>query len=139
MKAKKKKWAPVVLIAAIALLCAAVYFSNPQLRVKTFVSLHKQKLEQGIEANLGVPANIGVDVFNTWSGEHSMTEFILFTWGDTYYGCYYSPDDVPLAFQNTKVKLTQDGHAYWTWKAGGDNHGATSKIADRWYYFEASF
>jgi len=76
---------------------------------------------------------------NSWDAEHPMTEFLIMTWGDTYYGCYYSPDGVPLAFQNTDVELVQNGHDYWEWSAEGDNRGATSLILDNWYYFEASF
>lgn len=68
-----------------------------------------------------------------------MTEFVIMSWGNTYYGCYYSPDNVPLAFQNTDVELTQNGHNYWEWSAEGDNHGETSKIMDCWYFFKASF
>lgn len=68
-----------------------------------------------------------------------MLEFILFTRGDTYYGCYYSYDNVPLAFQNTEAELTQNGHDYWDWSAENGSHGFTSKISDHWYYFEAAF
>ena len=55
-----------------------------------------------------------------------------------YHGFYYSPDDVPLAFQNTAVPLeeTADG---WTWRAEGDNRGFTRRLAPGWYYFEAYF
>ena len=52
---------------------------------------------------------------------------------------YYSPDDVPLSFQNCNIALIGDGKGGWTWSAEGDNHGRTKKIFDKWYYFEASF
>ena len=80
----------------------------------------------------------GYKYANTWEGEHAMVEFLISTRGDTYYGCYYSPDDVPLAFQNTVADLTQCGHDSWKWSAEGDNAGKTMKIMDHWYYFEAS-
>ena len=93
--------------------------------------------------NAGVPADdavlFGYKYVNTWEGEHSMVEFLITTRGDTYYGCYYSPDDVPLAFQNTAAELTLCGHDSWKWSADGDNAGKTMKIMDHWYYFEASF
>jgi len=92
--------------------------------------------------NAGVPADnavlFGYECVNTWEGEHTMVEFLITARGDTYYGCYYSPDDVPLAFQNTDAKLTQCGHDSWKWSADGDNAGKTIKIMDHWYYFEAS-
>ncbi len=90
-------------------------------------------------AGEGIPANLGIRSFNQWTGEHEMVEFTLFAFGDTYYGCYYSPDGVPLGFQNTQQELILDGDGSWTWQAEGDNHGLTRLISDRWYYFEASF
>ena len=137
MKRRRVKWTAILIVIAIALSGILAYSVSPRLRVKTFVSLHKQALEERIDAGLGIPANIGIDYFNTWNGKNRMTEFILFIWGNTYYGCYYSPDDVPLAFQNTDTELTQNGHDCWVWKVEG-KHGATQKISDRWYYFEAS-
>ena len=69
-----------------------------------------------------------------------MVEYILISNGNTYRGFYYSPDDVPLAFQNTETILYQeDGSNRWTWSSEGDNHGETYKIDDGWYYFSASF
>jgi len=40
---------------------------------------------------------------SAWEGEHSVVEFLITIRGGTYYGCYYLPDDVPLAFQNTEA------------------------------------
>lgn len=70
-----------------------------------------------------------------------MYEFLLgFGIGDKqYWGVYYSPDDVPLSFQNTDVPLSPNGDGIWTWQTEEDNHGTTKKITDKWYYFEASF
>ena len=142
---KKRKW----IIVAIAVLIVAVgcVYSIPKLRVNLFVHSYHELFEESLAdsdaIHIGVPAEdavlLGYDAVNGWKGDHPMVEFVIMSYGDTYYGCYYSPDDVPLAFQNTDVELTQDGHAYWDWEAEGDNHGSTSKIMERWYYFEASF
>ena len=71
-------------------------------------------------------------------GEHEMVEYTVATAGSTYYGFYYSPDDVPLAFQNTDTPLTEaDGG--WVWQAEGDNHGRTYRLKEDWFYFEAEF
>jgi len=143
MKKKKR-----ILIVALILVVAAIgILSNPKVRTNLFVRLYHEQIEEGLRVNAGVPADdvviFGYESVNTWEGEHSMTEFLIgsfgFGSGSTYYGCYYSPDDVPLAFHNTDVELTQDGHEYWEWQADGDNHGSTSKIMDYWYYFEAEF
>lgn len=138
---KNRKWIWIVL--AVILVAGVLIISNPQIRTNLFVRLYHDDIEEGLRMNAGVPADdvvlFGYQYVNTWEGEHSMVEFLISSRGDTYYGCYYSPDDVPLAFQNIDTKLTQDGHDYWEWKAEGDNHGSTSKIMDHWYYFEASF
>lgn len=118
-------------------------YSIPKLRVSLFVHSYHELIEAGLAAGNGVPADdavlFGYDYVNSWEGTHPMTEFVIMSYGDTYYGCYYSPDDVPLAFQNTDVEVTQGGHNYWEWEAEGDNHGSTSKIMEHWYFFKASF
>jgi len=140
MKRLKYKWPVLVLII---LFLAAGYFANPFLRVKTFLYFHHGKLEDSLLTYNSVPSIPGIDYHNTWEGEHTMTEYILFQTGfgsgSKYYGCYYSWDDVPLAFQNTPAKLIQNGHQYWEWKGEGDNRGATQRILPNWFYFEASF
>lgn len=138
---KKRKWIWIVL--AVVLAVALIAVNNPQIRTNLFVRLYHVQIEEGLKMHAGVPADdatlFGYDAVNTWEGEHSMVEFVITSRGDTYYGCYYSPDDVPLAFQNTQADLTQCGHDSWKWSADGDNHGKTIKIMDHWYYFEASF
>ena len=142
---KKKK---IIIMVAVTLVCillvsAISIYTVPKLRVSLFVHFYHDLIEDSLAAGHGVPADdamlLGYDTVNTWDGDHTMTEFVIMSWGNTYYGCYYSPDDVPLAFQNTDVELTQDGHDYWVWKADGDNHGSTSKIMEHWYFFKASF
>lgn len=138
MKQRTRKILSLLLI--LILLFGSIWFTNPQLHVRLFVFLNKERIESAYEAGLGVPGNLwDVDIHNTWEGDHDMLELILFSHGDTYYGCYYSPDDVPLAFQNTANELTQCGHDAWKWKAEGDNQGKTIRISGHWYYFEASF
>ena len=94
---------------------------------------------------LKIVRNISLKIYwrkvDVWSGEHTMYEFLLGTgMGDTqYWGVYYSPDDVPLPYQNTDVSLIADDDGSWTWQTDGDNHGTTKKIIEKWYYFEASF
>ena len=138
---KKRKWIIAIIIVLIVAL-GSVY-SIPKLRVSLFVHSYHEQIEEALAAGNGVPADdavlLGYDYVNSWEGAHPMTEFVIMTYGDTYYGCYYSPDDVPLAFQNADVEVTQDGHDYWEWEAEGDNHGSTSKIMEQGYFFKASF
>lgn len=136
---KKKRTIKIIAVsfACILLLSVISIYTIPKFRITLYVHLYHDSMERSLNAEIQAPiGNVNV---NTWEGAHPMTEFMVMSYGDTYYGYYYSPDDVPLAFQNTDTKLTQDGHDYWVWQAEGDNHGATSKIMDHWYYFEASF
>ena len=131
-----------VLVCALLLSGLSIY-SVPQLRVSLFVNTYHTLIEDGLKAGNGVPADdaviLGYEAVNSWERTHPMTEFIIMSWGNRYYGCYYSPDDVPLAFQNTDVELTSKEENRWTWNADGDNYGETTKIKDRWYFFKASF
>lgn len=137
MKKKHIVKITTIALACLILISAVGIYAIPKLRITLYVHLYHNSMEKALNAENQAPiGNINV---NTWEGTHSMTEYIVMSFGDTYYGYYYSPDDVPLAFQNFDTKLTQDGHDYWVWQADGDNHGATSKIIDHWYYFEASF
>ena len=142
---KKKKTIKIVVASLVCILIvSSICISTvPKLRTNLFVHLYHELIEDGLTVGNGVPADdavlLGYDMVNSWDGDHTMTEFVIMSWGNTYYGCYYSPDDVPLAFQNTDVELTQDGHDYWEWRADGDNHGSTSKIMEHWYFFKASF
>ena len=143
MKPLRKK--PFIILAVIAIaLVGITKLSDPMLRARTFVAVYGDRIEAECADGLKEPENVpAMDINLYLKGEHRMIEFMLGGRGlvpsSTYYGCYYSPDDVPLAFQDMDVKLTQDGHDYWVWTEQGDNHGATAKIRDKWYYYEASF
>ena len=110
---KKRKWLWIGLIVIIVV--SVLVMGNPQIRTNLFVRLYHEDIEEGLRLNAGVPADdavlLGYESVNAWPGEHSMVEFMISGFGlgsaTSYYGCYYSPDDVPLAFQNMDVKLTQ--------------------------------
>jgi len=140
---KKRIKVSLAALACILLLSIINIYSIPKLRVALFVNTYHVLIEEGLKAGHGVPADdavlFGYDAVNSWDGIHHMTEFIIMSLGNTYYGCYYSPDDVPLAFQNTDAELTQNDNNHWEWQAEGDNHGSTSRIMEHWYFFEASF
>lgn len=134
---KKIKW--IFLIVLFIGIGTVVYFSTPRNRAKLFVKIHAEEIESALQNGHGIPGHLGELIFNTWEGEHDMLEFVLTTKGNTYYGVYYSYDDVPIAFQNMEAELIQNGHEYWEWHGEGDNRGSTLRIEDYWYYFEASF
>ena len=109
-------------------------------RAEQFVEEHADTLEPLLDADAPLPVLPGVVTCSSWDAEHPMDEFLFgFQLGVPYSGCYYSPDDVPLSFQNASPDLKQDGENRWSWQGRGDNHGATVKLRDKWYYFEAWF
>lgn len=140
---KKNAKIGIVTVICILLLAVAMIYAIPKVRVTLFVNTYHELFENAFAAGQGFPHGdavlFGYDYVNHWNGAHPMTEFIIMTYGSTYYGCYYSPDDVPLAFQNTDAELIESGQNLWKWTAEGDNHGETSRILAQWYFFKASF
>lgn len=117
---KFKKRLPGIVLG-IFLAAVLITTSIPKVRTTLFVKLYHDDIEQSLIQGMGVPADdavlFGYKYVNTWKKEHSMTEFLISASGfgseTTYYGCYYSYDDVPLAFQNLDTVLVQDGNS-WT-------------------------
>lgn len=139
---KKNVRAAALAIACVLVLSVIGVYAVPKLRVTLFVELYHEQFEEGYADGQGVPAEdavlLGYKSLNEWC-DGRMMELIILSRGDSYYGCYYSPDDVPFAFQGTKAELAETEEGRWTWAAEGDNHGETSKIMDGWYFFRASF
>ena len=132
MKKSKNKYVIRGLVVAV-ILCITAIFIYPKGRVERFVSKNKESVEHSIENGLGLSIEGSWQYFKTWEGEHSMSEFIICSWGETYYGCYYSPDDVPLPFHNGPEELIPDGEDSWTWLTQNGKTGKTSKLTDKWY------
>lgn len=134
----------VALVAVVALTGFISMTLNAQRRIFSMVKerqiVYEQAAHQLLEDGEVVEVE-DIEAMYVFSGDHEMVEFVID--GDwiippaQYYGFYYSPDDVPLAFQNVKVPLTEYKENEWEWKEEGDNHGVTKKITEGWYYFEA--
>lgn len=98
----KKKGTRLIIATVISVVFLATVFSyaSPKLRASLFVRAYHDLIEESLAAGNGVPADdavlFGYKYVNSWDAEHPMTEFLIMSWGDTYFGCYYSPDDVPL-------------------------------------------
>jgi hypothetical protein len=131
-----------VLCLAAALFWLAAGWFAPERRVTRYVEAHQAELQTSMDRYFeqGQPLSYGVGILaaNDWPGRHPMVEYILFTIGSDYYGFYYSPEDVPLAFQNDAVSLTElaDG---WQWQGEGESRGFTRRFSPRWFCFKAHF
>ena len=134
----------VGLVALVAIVGVASMALDAQRRIFSMVKQRQVVYEQAAHQLLedGEVLEIeDIESMYVFEGEHNMVEFMVD--GDgmippaQYYGFYYSPDDVPLPFQNVKVPLTEYKENEWEWTDEGDNRGITKKITECWYYFEA--
>lgn len=136
MKKSNIIFTTVMILLTVMCIAISALSLNPKFRVSLFVFFNGERLERAIESGEGVPIIGGVDAMNFWGG--GMDEFILFTIGSRYYGCYYSHSGEPFAFQGVSAELVKTGENLWEWRLDG-NHGETSRICGNWYYFEAIF
>ena len=129
----------MVLVFAVLIL-SAWYFS-PEEKAARFAKNSASSFCELIENAQPLPSNFNGAKVDVWNEKHAMYQFTLgYGIGDTqYFGVYYSPDNVPLPFQNADIPLVSHDKKGWVWRSEGDNYGATNKITDKWYYFEASF
>ena len=111
-------------------------FSMVKERSVVYEQVARQLLEDGEVREVE-----DIESMYVFVGKHNMVEFMIDEDGlippAQYFGFYYSPDDVPLAFQNVDVPLNEYKENEWEWSEEHDNHGITKKITECWYYFEA--
>ena len=141
MKKRPAVPAAAIVLLAAALIAAAVWANAPERRAARFAEKNGAAFAALAASGQALPAEYGGAKVRTWGGAHVQVDFVLgYGIGDRqYWGAYYSPDDVPLPFQNADVPLTPNGDGCWTWQGEGDNRGTTKKISENWYYFEAGF
>ena len=133
----KKKVFTVSILGLVAVLGLLAWRNTPYKQAVRFIQQNGPELTRLIDSGQPLPLDLGWQFYNCWDGEHPMTEFILSAHDGTYYGVYYSPDDVPLSFQNSGAALENAPEGGWQWKGKGVSHGTTQKIEDGWYYFTA--
>ncbi|MBE5880372.1 MAG: hypothetical protein E7288_10435 [Lachnospiraceae bacterium] len=148
MRKIKKKTVIKILIVVGAILFLK-WYSNPERRIFAMVERNLEKYEiaaqqmlSGEIAASGVEAP-GVRDVDVIMGEHIVVDFFVTGYGlapsGGYYGFYYSPEDLPMMYMDEMAKLTEYEPDAWTWQGVGDNDGVIKKIADCWYYYEATF
>ena len=120
-------------------------------RVRDFVLTNQVQLEEiagdCLAGKSFQPSYQGVRVDGVFSGADPATDRIVqFCYtgfglvpSSTYYGFYYSPENVPVSFQNTGLPLTTCEDGTWQWSDGTDNGGVTKSIGNGWFYYQAWF
>ena len=144
MKKRKKFLLGMVII--ICVFAVLKWANQPERKIFSMVKKNQTTYEQAAEAVLRgeeKPEVEGVSQIHLRVGEHTMVDFFVSGFGitpsSTYYGFYYSPEDLALPYLEERVVLTEYEEDAWSWQGSGDNRGVTKKIADCWYYYEASF
>lgn len=135
----------VVVLVVAAVILGWVFKDNI---IRSYVSLGREKLEsyttQLLESSEKLEGSYGI--FKTacypWKG---MVEFYTGGLGlapsATYKGFYYSADNTHKVFgaaDGEEIVMEVDGDRA-TWTDGTDNHGSSVRIAEKWFWFEASF
>ncbi len=140
MSKSARTWIAMILLGSLVGLSAAQ--CSPDRRVRRYVEAHRDALQAAADLHFEQGEHLSYSgeflAVNDWPGRHPMVEYLLFTTGPGYYGFYYSPDDVPLSFQNTDCLLSETATG-WQWQSESGNHGSTRRISPCWYYFEAFF
>lgn len=145
-----KKWNKIIIAAILIILAiyAVKYISNPERRIKYFINQNNEELVTIAEAYLNSDATIkntykSVEVEQVFRGNNDIVQFYYGGAGivpsSKYYGFYYSPDDVPTAYQNANCRLSAVSDDEWEWSDGTDNGGRTIRIMKNWFYYEAWF
>lgn len=143
---RSKKISIIVFLVVMAIYTGKVIF-NPESKIKYFVRHNHEDLVTIAEDYLSSMTTIkkykSVEVERIFKGKNDIVQFYYCGIGiapaSQYYGFYYSPDDMPTAYQNADYKLFPISDEEWEWSDGTDNGGRTSRIMKNWFYYEAWF
>lgn len=174
-KASRKRYRK---IAAVAVSIGIVLFFllrqfNYEKRAERLVMRYEAKLttiaEEYLAADAGTKQKMLEKQQISWHGAklsglfpETVVAFYLGGFGlapsSTYYGFYYSPDDIPVGtgegtlheIRSEKVEdvkhdnteqdnLETEKGDHWEWQGYGDNGGEIVKIKAHWYYYKCWF
>jgi len=140
---KKKK---IILLTFISVIVLAVMFQDTL--IKSYVSLCNKPLEV-YAVNMLDGAEKQTDRYGIWKTssypEDNMVQFWTGAFGlapsSTYKGFYYSKDNTHKVFSaaDSSIAPLEINGDHATWTDGTDNHGSSTRIIDKWFWFEASF
>ena len=144
MKRSRKFFIGIVFI--IGAFMVLKWVNQPERKIFSMVQKNQTAYVMAAESVLRgekKPEVEGVSQIHLRVGEHTIVDFFVSGFGiapaSTYYGFYYSLEDLALPYLEERAILTEYEEDAWSWQGSGDNKGVTKKIADCWYYYEASF
>ncbi len=140
----KKKTIFIYFVVAM-ILCSLIFKDNI---IRSYVSVCHNELEnyaeQMLDNTISTSGKYGLWKTSAYP-QYDMVEFSTGSSGlvpsSTYKGFYYSADNEHKVFSvadssSTTLNISDD---YATWTDGTDNQGSSSRIIDKWFWFEASF
>ena len=156
---------PFVVVFAVVLVFVVLF--GQDMLVKTYVKFFHEHLESyaeeliangpqlNVEDSQEVEKDPGLDYgkelrvqdeYGFWEvdyyPEKKMVEFHTggagLVFNSTYWGFYYSPDNTHKVFQGADIHLNVNGDLA-DWYGEGDNWGKSTRMLDKWFWFEASF
>lgn len=146
--AEKESLLPSVKLFAVVLLIVVAFVSlfAQDLLTKTYVKVFHKHLETYAEELLDKCEDTTSDRYGFWKvtcyPEDELVEFHAGGAGlvanSTYLGFYYSPDNTHKVFQGADIPLNVNDNLA-DWYGEGDNWGKSTRLIDKWFWFEASF
>lgn len=146
MKGMKFTRKSLIIMIVILILLLGMIFREKL--IQTYVIVAREHLETYAEKLLDSDDRQS-DRYGFWKvrscPEEQTVEFHTGGFGlapsSTYKGFYYSADNVHKVFSVADKSLaTMDSEGdLATWTDGTDNHGTSMRIADNWFWYEASF
>jgi len=138
---------PIIMIVMVVLLCR-YDLKSKESEITSYIRKNHEELNLMATTALhsgtdGITLIEGINRLDCWTGEDTLVDFQYYSVGlgekaGTRYGFYYSPQDVPMAYeaQNVELIAEEDG---WSWVFEGESRGFTKKLMDNWYYYEVIF
>lgn len=145
---KKEKLLPSIKLLAIVMAIVAIFVSlfAQDFLVKTYVKVCHKHLENYAESLLDTCEERTSDRYGFWKvkcyPEDELVEFHTggagLVFNSTYLGFYYSPDNTHKVFSGADIPLKVNKNLA-EWYGDGDNWGRSTRLIDKWFWYEANF
>lgn len=138
---KKRITLGILLVCFLAGAAGMVMFQNPKTSAIRYVRANQAALQQFSEKLLQDPPVNRRTSYNGWTADAytEMVQFHTSSQGKNYQGFYYSPQNIPLGFQEADMEfIPQENGWYWE-ESDGNNRMYTEKITDHWYWYDMHF
>lgn len=143
----RKKRVVISVLIVLVIIAVSCILNVPANKIKIVLNIwgdeFKENSIQALENESAKERMHGVILDGVFEeSENEIVQYTVKAFGlpsaGAYYGFYYSPNDVPAAFQNVHCTLKEEGENHWSWSNDGAS-GITYKISENFYYYKAKF